>query len=83
MEKSDRNLITSANVNSLFLVYLSDSLSEVHKMNICVEEEKSGAESEEKSGAESAGSSCPSMRSDSSKVDHLNFRDEPGPSDTT
>lgn len=52
-------------------------------MNICVEEEKSGAESEEKSGAESAGSSCPSMRSDSSKVDHLNFRDEPGPSDTT
>lgn len=75
MEKSDCNLITSANVNSLFLVYLSDSLSEVHKMNICVEEEKSGAES--------AGSSCPSMRSDSSRVDHLNFRDEPGPSDTT
>ncbi|XP_076744481.1 NACHT, LRR and PYD domains-containing protein 12 isoform X2 [Maylandia zebra] len=52
-----------------------NSLSEVHKMNICVEEEKSGAES--------AGSSCPSMRSDSSKVDPLNFRDEPGPSDTT
>ncbi|CAI5670892.1 unnamed protein product [Oreochromis niloticus] len=44
-------------------------------MNICVEEEKTGAES--------AGSSCPSMRSDSSKVDALNFRDEPGPSDTT
>lgn len=52
-------------------------------MNICVEEEKSGAESEEKSGAESAGSSCPSMRSDSSKVYFLDFRDEPGPSDTT
>lgn len=52
-------------------------------MNICAEEEKSGAESEEKSRAESAGTSCPSITSDSSKVYPLNFRDEPGPSDTT
>ncbi|CAI5670894.1 unnamed protein product [Oreochromis niloticus] len=43
-------------------------------MNICGEEEKTGAES--------AGSSCLAM-SDRSKLDALNFRDEPGPSDTT
>ncbi|KAM9352394.1 protein NLRC3-like [Symphorus nematophorus] len=47
-------------------------------MSVCVEEE----EEEEEDRAESPVSSCPSLKSDSSKDYPPGFSDEPGPSDT-
>ncbi|KAM8740027.1 NACHT, LRR and PYD domains-containing protein 12-like [Acanthopagrus schlegelii] len=44
------------------------------KMSVCVDEELDRAEP--------AGSICPSMKSDRSKGDPINFNTEPGPSDT-